>query len=414
MKTKNLAIVILSLLTVSVYSQFEQDQLSGDDFEKIKVSVGGAFALQYQILDHEADSALIPMGSGFNLPTANFNLDADLAKGISLNLVTYLSSRHHNEAWVKGGYLLIDELPFIKSDAVDKLMDYLTLRVGEMELNYGDGHFRRSDNGNVIYNPFVGNYVMDAFTTAPALELMFRNNGLLAMGALTTGSVKQEFVTFRNNQYTAYDNHKELGFYWKLGYDKEFNEDFRGRLTISGFHLPEDNHNGTLYSGDRAGSRYYLVMNRVTNSTTDVDIKSNHLSGRFGPGTTRKNNSFMFNLFTNWKGFELFGTYELASGNTALGNEFDFNQFAAEALYRFGGENQFYLGGRYNVVNGDPNTAVEGDQSVRRYQIGAGWFLLKSTVLKIEYVDQDFTDFIPNYGAEAGFNGFMVEAGIAF
>ena len=34
-----------------------------------------------------------------------------------------------------------------------------------MEINYGDAHFRRSDNGNAIYNPFVGNYIMDAFTT---------------------------------------------------------------------------------------------------------------------------------------------------------------------------------------------------------------------------------------------------------
>ena len=45
------------------------------------------------------------------------------------------------------------------------LMQIATLRVGHLEINYGDAHFRRSDNGNALYNPFVGNYIMDAFTT---------------------------------------------------------------------------------------------------------------------------------------------------------------------------------------------------------------------------------------------------------
>ena len=44
-------------------------------------------------------------------------------------------------------------------------MQIATLRVGHFEINYGDAHFRRTDNGNAIYNPFVGNYIMDAFTT---------------------------------------------------------------------------------------------------------------------------------------------------------------------------------------------------------------------------------------------------------
>ena len=37
------------------------------------------------------------------------------------------------------------------------LFEIVTVRVGHMEINYGDAHFRRSDNGNAMYNPFVGN-----------------------------------------------------------------------------------------------------------------------------------------------------------------------------------------------------------------------------------------------------------------
>ena len=139
--------VALFLVSAIYAQQFEMPQIGGDDFENVNVRVGGDFALQYQILNQHADSTLMPIGTGFNLPTANFSIIGNLAKGISVHVETYLSARHHNEAWVKGGYLLIDELPFINSDGVDRVMDYLTVKVGDMELNYGDAHFRRTDNG---------------------------------------------------------------------------------------------------------------------------------------------------------------------------------------------------------------------------------------------------------------------------
>jgi len=40
--------------------------------------------------------------------------------------------------------------------------------------------------------------------------------------------------------------------------------------------------------------------------------------------------------------------------------------------------------------------------------------LLKSTVVKVEYVKQNYNDFINEFGADAGFDGFMVEAAISF
>jgi hypothetical protein len=413
---KNMIVSTLIFCTIAIYSQgFEEPKLTSDEFEKLKVKVGGDFALQYQILNHDADSALIPLGTGFNLPTANFNLDVMLARGIKLNLVTYLSSRHHNEAWVKGGYLLIDELPFLNSPKIDKIMDYLTIKAGDMEVNYGDAHFRRSDNGKVTNNPFVGNYIMDAFTTATALEVMFRNNGLIFMGAVSSGTLRPDLVRFSSssNTYTAYDTHKELVFYWKAGFDKQFNEDVRARLTVSGWHQPK-HHFGSLYYGDRAGSRYYLVMKNITNSSSDTDIKSGANTGRWGPGFTDKDNSLMVNLFGKAKGFELFGTYEMASGKYGSGSEFKFSQIGIEGLYRFGGQEQFYLGTRYNLVTGDTDTSVSGDQSVNRLQAGAGWFILESTVLKVEYVKQNYVDFVSSYGADAGFNGLMIEAAISF
>ncbi|MCZ8216470.1 MAG: hypothetical protein O9262_09550, partial [Cyclobacteriaceae bacterium] len=111
------------------------------------------------------------MAGGFPLAQANLNIDVQLADGISLNLVSYMSSHHHNEFWVKGGYLKIDKVSFLNSALFDRLWKNLTLKVGHMEVNYGDAHFRRSDGGHTLQNAFIENNIMDEFTTEIGAEL---------------------------------------------------------------------------------------------------------------------------------------------------------------------------------------------------------------------------------------------------
>jgi hypothetical protein len=401
----------LLILTASAFGQtFEQPQIDDNEFEQVKVKIGADFAIQFQGLDNTADSTLVPLGSNLNLPTANFDIDAYLAKGVMVHLRTYLSSKHHNDTWVKGGYLIMDQLPFLHSSAVDNVMNYLTLKVGVMELNYGDEHFRRSDNAEVINNPFVGNYIMDAFTTAPGLEIMFRNpSGLIAMGGVTTGSLRPDLVTYSGSSgYTPINMTKELAVYGKIGIDKQINDDVRLRATVSGYHNKQ-NHFGSLYEGDRAGSRFYLVMVPQSQADGDVTPGDYRASGRWSPGFTNKDNSVMLNLFARVYGLEFFGTVEQAKGTSAFGGaEFKFNQYAAEALYHFGGEDQFYGGARYNYVKNDK------DMNINRYEIAAGWDLTKNIVAKVEYVNQTYNNFISDYGSDAGFKGVMVEAGISF
>ena len=149
-------------------------------------------------------------------------------------------------------------------------------------------------------------------------------------------------------------------------------------------------------------------MNRVTNSPNDVDITKNHISGTWSPGFTDKNNAFMLNLFSKYKGLEVFGTFESMNGTTLAGSSVSLSQFAVEGVYRFGGDEQFYGGLRYNQAwNKD-------DQSINRFQAAAGWNIIESILLKLEYVNQKYTEFTTQYGADAGFKGVMVEAAISF
>ncbi len=157
---------------------FEPSKKNNVPFDGIKVRVGGDFAMQFQAINQTNTlDSLVELGPNFNLPTANLNLDVQLYNGLRMHLRTYLSSRNHAEAWVKGGYIQIDKLDFINPDFLQGLMDVTTITIGMDEFNYGDAHFRRSDNARAIFNPFVGNYIMDAFSTEAFGEVTVHKNG---------------------------------------------------------------------------------------------------------------------------------------------------------------------------------------------------------------------------------------------
>ena len=74
---------------------------------------------------------------------------------------------------MKDGFLLVDASP-INNPLLNNIFKYTTLKVGHFQLDYGDGQARRSDNGNSMYNPFIGNYILDAFTTEIGAEAILK------------------------------------------------------------------------------------------------------------------------------------------------------------------------------------------------------------------------------------------------
>ncbi len=385
---------------------FETGKIDSVGFEGMRVRIGGHFTQQWQNLTHSNTAApnldannvnlnqLMNIGAGTNLATANLNIDVALADGVRLNLVTYLSSRNHSEAWVKGGFLQVDKLSFLNIGNTDWFDNHFTLRVGHMEINYGDAHFRRTDNGNAMYNPFVGNYIMDAFTTEVGGELYYQNNGIIAMVAVTGGEIQGGVTN---------PDRRKPNFIGKLGYDKNITDDVRLRLTGS-IYTTEASSRNTLYGGDRAGSRYYMVMVNAPNAFT----------GRINPNQADNITAFVLNPFLKIKGLELFGNFEQSTGKAA--NEVQnrtWNQFGADAVYRFGVSEKFYLAGRYNTVNGPLAGGLE--VSLDRIQVGGGWFVTRNILAKLEYVSQNYNDFAQSDIRNGGkFNGLMIEGVIGF
>lgn len=416
---------------------FEDPKVAAPEYDGVKVSIGGDFAAQFQALEHSTTNnlgnytvvttstgagpvvntvvtkpnALRPLGKDINLPTANLDVNAYLAKGVKLHLRTYLSARHHNEAWVKGGYLQIDNLDFIKEGLLSDVMDNVRFKAGYDDVNYGDAHFRRTDNAYALGNAFVGNNIMDSFLTEPFIEAYgFMDNGLFVMGGITNGKLNQSVV----NTPTT-DNAPTI--YGKVGFDKQVQTDLRVRLTGSVIKTNGLSTGSYIYGADRAGSRYYYVL------TTEADAvgTSSQSTGRFNPGF-RENLAFQINPFVKYQGLEFFGTFENVSGYKLVsGKKADskgnYTQLAAELLYRFGSKEQFYLGGKYNNVSGkDMDGAAE--RSVDRFNIAGGWYMTPNILTKVEYVNQKY-DESAAWGATSAlkggkFNGLMIEATIGF
>ena len=415
---------------------FETSKVDTVGYEGIKLRIGANFTQQFQSLRHSNaenivgevnKNALYDLSPGFNLAMANLNLDAQLADGVRVSLVSYMSTRHHNEFWVKGGYFQIDKVGFLNNEFMNNLWKNLTLKIGHMEINYGDAHFRRSDGGNALYNPFVENNIVDAFATEIGGELYWQKSGFLAMVGITDGEVQ--------GSVTKGDD-REPSFYGKAGYDNFVADELRVRLTGS-LYTTKSSISSTLYSGDRAGSRYYLVMEAL-----NANAKDNFTSGRVNPNFKDNVTAIMVNPFVKFKGLELFGTYEVLKGNSQVENgeiqsndpaqpaltkleNRSFNQYAVDALYRFAND-KVYIGGKYNVVEGDlafgqstaqPNISqgARDNVKVERTAIAAGWFVTPNILMKAEYVTQKYRDFpaadLRNNGK---FEGFVVEGIIGF
>src|SRR5688572_27803750 len=394
---------------------FESPKSTPATFDGFKFDFGAAFTQQFQSLDHSNTAQAVmrtnattgaqynanqlsDIGGGFNNAVANAYLDVQLAPGIRVALTTYLSARHHQETWVKDGYIQIDASP-IQLAALEKVMEYVTLKVGHFEVNYSDAHFRRSDNGNALYNPFVGNLLMDAFTTEIGADAYLRKGPFLAMIGTTSGESSGKVTT---------PDARSMSLLAKVGFDKQLTHDVRVRLTASRYQTDKST-SAVLYQGDRAGSRYYMVMENVI-----ATVKDQAWSGNLNPGFKNELQSTMINPFIQFKGAEIFGTYEMSSGKESAETVTrEASQWAVDAVYRFFND-KLFVGTRVNEAKAELK-GYANEVTVKRTQFGGGWFLTPSLVMKAEYVNQKYVDYpVTDIRSGGKFNGLVVEGVVSF
>ena len=430
---------------------FETSKKDTVTFKGLQVKITGNFELTFQALDHQntaqpvtppgftsSINTLLPITHAFQLPAANMAFDIQLSDGVRMNLTSYLASRHHLNTWVKGGYIQFDKIPFIHSKVIDKIMKSVTIDIGQVDVDYGDQHFRRTDGGNTIFNPFVENYIMDEFATELGAEFYYHHpSGFFAMGGITdaeldatisSGTTTVLQGTSISTAYNAIDsstnklNKYSPALLGKIGFDKQINHDFRFRLTGS-FYTVKSAQDNTLFFGDRTGSHYFGVtqsaaISAVTSTANVIAVQNDYYpwSGRVNPEFSEEVHTYMGNMFLKYKGLEFFGTIESAHGR-AISEKVNrqATQFASDLIYRFPQDKQnFWVGFRYNTLTALLRGSTSNN-TINRTAGSVGWFLTKNIMAKAEYVSQEYLNYSPfNILNGARFNGLCLEASIAF
>ncbi len=240
---------------------------------------------------------------------------------------------------------------------------------------------------------------MDSFTTEIGGEVYVRASGFLGMVGITDGVNKGDVTN---------PQRRSPGYYGKAGFDRQLSDALRVRLTGSVYAV-QKTPSATLFSGDRAGSRYYMVLE---NTTATIDGQAT--SGNINPGLSNKLSAYQINPFVKVGDLELFGVLERAEGRTTAETENRvWNQYALDGVYRLL-DDQLYVGARYNTVSGELRNVAQ-EVSVDRTALAAGWFITPTVLLKGEWVTQKYTDF-PATDIRSGgkFDGFVVEGVVAF
>jgi hypothetical protein len=376
-------------------------------FDKIELGYSVDLTFTYQGLSHEftpsdVNTTAQAIQPGLILPTADLEINAKVLKGFNVKLETMLSSHHHNETYVKGGYASIDSLDFVAPGFASGFMEQATLKIGVDDINFGDAHFRRTDNAGVFENPFVMNLAVESYMQAGFVELMYRWPQLHAFGiaGITNGQVNPDDVKER-------DGSDAYSYYAKLGYDAPLSDALRLRVTESLFYVRDTSKN-SLYLGDKAGNVAREIFNNTTTTAgNDFGAGWKAISGY------RDLTVSMTNLFASYLDTEFFGLLEIADGTDSGDGSMELLHYAVDAVQRFGADNRFYAAARYEnaktALDSDPS-----DDSLTQFQLALGWFLSETAMAKFEYIEQERKHFEEYVDGKGTFDGFMISAALHF
>ena len=165
-----------------------------------------------------------------------------------------------------------------------------------------------------------------------------------------------------------------------------------------------------LYSGDRAGSHYFDVMENTTSTET-----GNAWSGNIQPGFTDHVASYVLNPFVKYYHLEFFGNIETATGAAASEtSDRTWRQLSGDLTYRFFPNDRMYVAARLNTASGEI-VGAPTDVNVQRNQLGLGLFITKNLLAKAEWVSQTYNSYPTNNILHGGkFSGLMLEGAVAF
>jgi hypothetical protein len=349
---------------------------------------------------------------GFQTAWGDLAFLADIGNGDMLVFFDlYISSRPHpSTTYGNEGYILVHQLPDAEGPTDwlnNTLFKYVSVKMGHFEIDYGDFHYRRSDNAWVQRNPLIGNTIIDPDVEEIGMEIFSKPQLLNWLVGISSGTTTENL----NEGRGVASVHGKL---WS-----EITEDLR--LSASGYYVDHSDNpvsgpgstKGSLFSGRRSGGVYGAVLN------------GGNAPGEVLPGKDQLVTSVQGDLsYTpgRWEFYGNLGWMEDAdingSGPGSPSESWTYGM--AEAVYHF--TPRVYAAGRYSVALANQVNGTSSQGNVQRVQLGGGYWVTRRMLAKVEGVYQAYNEFDFDDGLVSGvdavlgpeFYGVIFEVSFAF
>ena len=369
---------------------------------------------QSNVFDTVGPNNVVPgaLEPGIQTPFGQFLILADFGGAIEVYMDVFIASRPHEDLLqADEGFMLFRQLP----GPFAPIFDFVHIKAGGFEMDFGDAHYRRSNNADVQRNPLIGNYVIDPREVEIGAEFFnppgsLPINWLFGVGVGNTG----DFQAHRGWQF-----HGKLyaetcgGFRPSVSF---FRADHAGNPT--GF--PNTGSKSDLFRSNRSGGPYAAVLG------------AGNAPGQILPGNGQDVSAVQVDLSWFRDTLELYGHFgmflDADTNGSAPGTPTEsWLYYTGEGIYRF--TPYMYAAARYSgasalhLVSALDNTQdVKSGGVVHRFQIGGGYWLHDMILAKLEYVYQFYDSFTPDGSQVSGvdvwrnptFNGVLMEISFTF
>lgn len=340
---------------------------------------------------------------GAQYPFGSMDFLAEFDDG---NILTYweffIASRPHaSEMQGSQGYILFRGLP---GGQLDRLFEFVEIKAGQFEVNFGDHIYRRSANARVQQNALIGNNLVDPRATETGFEVRTRRSPVHLSLGLTDGSESEDFSRGRGIGYNAK--------IWGHPMDQV-------RVSLSGYYADHSRN-----PAGRDGSRSNMHRTLRDGGPYGGILDDGGAPGQVFIGDGQKVAAGQLDLTTRIGPVEVYGNIGYAEDSDVTGGapgtfREAFWYYTLESVLPL--TERLYGAARFGTARADKVRGEDSSGYVNRYQAGLGYRLTDHILAKGEYVYQHYRGFDEGQmvsGVDAGhnpaFHGLLVEVSLAF
>lgn len=364
-------------------------------------SVGRVQAIQQ--LDVSIKNVKQPgLDPGFQDPFANLSFLASIPDKLDVYFDTYIASRPHtNTMYGHEGYILFKQLPGpLNSGVLGDAFNYVNVKVGAFDIDFGDDNYRRSNNARVQRNPLIDNPLVDPNVEEIGGEVYSIKGPVYWLFGVGSGTTTEHF-----------DYGSQPSFHGKIwGYPLP---DLRTSLSAYHVDLSGSNDTSYLYVNGRSGGALGGVFGGGDNPGQILPMAGKDVTAVQGDVTW---NHWPCEIYSNVGWVQDSDINGQAAGTPS--ERWIYGTF--EPVYHI--TPSLYIAGRYSLAKATSVNGVPTNGWVDRAEVGGGYWITNNLLGKVEYVYEKYHGFGAADGVVSGvdsfrgpsFSGVVLEVSFSF